>query len=193
MQGGPAGDLYVVIEVREHAIFQRDGKHLFCEVPISFADAALGAELEVPTLDGRVKLKVPEGTQTGKQFRLRGKGVSPVRGGGVGDLMCRVVVETPVKLMTQCQSWSLTEMCDLILSTKRHEVDHEDALKSWASTAQGFWEYLLHCEVDAHFIAILFIIRGSLLLTVSLVRADVLPTIELMKQNVLVPLSTSTT
>ncbi len=96
--GGPAGDLYVVVNVREHAIFQRDGKHLYCDVPISFADAALGGELEVPTLDGRVKLKIPEGTQTGKQFRLRGKGVAPVRGGGAGDLMCRVAVETPVHL-----------------------------------------------------------------------------------------------
>jgi molecular chaperone DnaJ len=96
--GGPAGDLYVVVSVREHAIFQRDGKHLYCEVPISFADAALGGELEVPTLDGRVKLKIPEGTQTGKLFRLRGKGVAPVRGGGAGDLMCRVAVETPVHL-----------------------------------------------------------------------------------------------
>lgn len=96
--GGPAGDLYVVVNVREHAIFQRDGKHLYCDVPISFADAALGGELEVPTLDGRVKLKIPEGTQTGKLFRLRGKGVAPVRGGGAGDLMCRVAVETPVHL-----------------------------------------------------------------------------------------------
>ncbi|WP_417662884.1 molecular chaperone DnaJ [Pseudomonas sp.] len=96
--GGPAGDLYVVVNVREHTIFQRDGKHLYCEVPISFADAALGGELEVPTLDGRVKLKIPEGTQTGKLFRLRGKGVAPVRGGGAGDLMCRVAVETPVHL-----------------------------------------------------------------------------------------------
>lgn len=96
--GGPAGDLYVVVNVREHDIFQRDGRDLYCEVPISFADAALGGELEVPTLDGRVKLKIPEGTQTGKLFRLRGKGVTPVRGGAPGDLMCRVVVETPVKL-----------------------------------------------------------------------------------------------
>lgn len=96
--GGPTGDLYVVINVREHAIFQRDGKHLYCEVPISYTDAALGGELEVPTLDGRVKLKIPEGTQTGKQFRLRGKGVAPVRGGAAGDLMCRVAVETPVNL-----------------------------------------------------------------------------------------------
>ncbi|WP_299734967.1 molecular chaperone DnaJ [uncultured Endozoicomonas sp.] len=98
VNGGPAGDLYVQVSVADHAIFQRDGKHLYCEVPITFVDAALGGELEVPTLDGRVKLKIPEETQTGKLFRLRGKGVLPVRGGSAGDLMCRVVVETPVKL-----------------------------------------------------------------------------------------------
>lgn len=97
-QGGPNGDLFVVINVREHHIFQRDGRDLHCEVPISIVDATLGGELEVPTLDGRVNLKIPEGTQTGKVFRLRGKGITPVRGGGVGDLMCHVVVETPVKL-----------------------------------------------------------------------------------------------
>lgn len=98
--GGPTGDLYVQIEVRDHKIFSRDGEHLFCEVPISFVDAALGGELKVPTLDGRVNLKIPAETQTGKQFRLRGKGVdvSQVRGGGTGDLYCRVNVETPVKL-----------------------------------------------------------------------------------------------
>lgn len=96
--GGPAGDLYVQVSVKEHEIFQRDGKNLYCEVPISFADAALGGELDVPTLDGRVKLKVPHETQTGKLFRLRGKGVAPVRGGAPGDLMVRVVVETPVNL-----------------------------------------------------------------------------------------------
>lgn len=96
--GGPAGDLFVQINVREHNIFERDGKHLYCEVPISFIDAALGGELEVPTLDGRVKLKIPEETQTGKLFRLRGKGVTPVRGGSTGDLLCRVVVETPSSL-----------------------------------------------------------------------------------------------
>ncbi len=96
--GGPSGDLYVQISVRDHQLFERDGKHLYCEVPISFVDAALGGELEVPTLDGRVKLKIPAETQTGKLFRLRGKGVVPVRGGSAGDLMCRVVVETPVNL-----------------------------------------------------------------------------------------------
>lgn len=96
--GGPPGDLYVQVNVRAHSIFERDGRNLYCEVPISFVDAALGGELEVPTLDGRVKLKVPAETQTGKMFRLRGKGVVPVRGGTAGDLMCKVVVETPINL-----------------------------------------------------------------------------------------------
>ena len=96
--GGPPGDLFVQIAVRQHPLFERDGRHLYCEVPISFADAALGGELEVPTLDGRVKLKIPSETQTGKMFRLRGKGVKPVRGGPVGDLLCRAVVETPINL-----------------------------------------------------------------------------------------------
>jgi len=99
--GGPKGDLYVQVNVREHEIFQRDGKNLYCEIPIDFVDAALGGELEVPTLDGRVKLKVPPETQTGKLFRLRGKGVKPVRGGSVGDLLCRVAVETPVNLTSK--------------------------------------------------------------------------------------------
>ena len=84
--------------VREHDIFQRDGDNLFCEVPISFVDASLGGELDVPTLNGKVKLKVPAETQSGKIFRLRGKGVAPVRGGAPGDLLCKVVIETPVKL-----------------------------------------------------------------------------------------------
>lgn len=95
--GAPAGDLYVVIHVKAHHIFERDGNNLYCEVPISFTMAALGGEIEVPTLDGRVKLKIPEETQTGKLFRMRGKGVTS-RGGYTGDLICRIVVETPVKL-----------------------------------------------------------------------------------------------
>jgi len=134
VQGGPAGDLYVVIAVREHAIFPRDGKHLFCEVPISFADAALGAELEVPTLDGRVKLKVPEGTQTGKQFRLRGKGVSPVRGGGVGDLMCRVVVETPVKLSRRQR-----ELMEEFRSTLEGDSCHSPNATGWFEGVKRFF------------------------------------------------------
>ncbi|MEH6625650.1 MAG: molecular chaperone DnaJ [Motiliproteus sp.] len=98
MHGGPSGDLFVQVSVREHRIFQRDGRNLYCEVPVSFVDAALGGEIEVPTLEGRVKLKVPEETQSGKMFRLRGKGVAPVRGGAAGDLMCKISVETPVNL-----------------------------------------------------------------------------------------------
>ena len=81
VSGGSSGDLYVQVNVKEHRIFKRDGKDLYCEVPISFTDAALGGELEVPTLDGRVMLKIPVGTQTGKLFRMRAKGVKPVRGG----------------------------------------------------------------------------------------------------------------
>ncbi|APC10380.1 MULTISPECIES: molecular chaperone DnaJ [Providencia] len=96
--GAPSGDLFVQVHVLPHNIFERDGNNLHCEVPINFADAALGGEIEVPTLDGRVKLKIPAETQTGKIFRMKGKGVKSVRGGLQGDLMCHIVVETPVKL-----------------------------------------------------------------------------------------------
>lgn len=96
--GAPSGDLYVQVQVSKHPIFEREENNLYCEVPINFAVAALGGEIEVPILDGRVKLKVPAETQTGKLFRMRGKGVKSVRGGNQGDLLCRVVVETPVKL-----------------------------------------------------------------------------------------------
>ena len=96
--GAPAGDLYVQVNVRDHEIFVRDENHLYCEVPISFVTAALGGEIEVPTLGGKVKLKVPKETQTGKMFRLRGKGVKSVRSSSTGDLMCKVVLETPINL-----------------------------------------------------------------------------------------------
>ncbi len=96
--GGPAGDLYVEVRVREHAIFEREGANLSCEVPISFTAAALGGTVEVPTLDGEVVLKIPAETQSGRVFRVRNKGVVPVRGGSAGDLFCRVVIETPVNL-----------------------------------------------------------------------------------------------
>ena len=98
---GQSGDLYVEVVVREHEIFQRDGADLYMDVPVSIADAALGKEMEIPTLDGRVSLKIPEGTQTGKLFRLRGKGVKPVRTSMQGDLLCRIVIETPVNLTTR--------------------------------------------------------------------------------------------
>src|SRR6202007_1230293 len=99
--GGPHGDLYVEVHVREHPIFERDGIHLSCEVPVSFATAALGGAVGVPTLEGDVALKVPAETQSGRVFRLRDKGVKPVRGGARGDLFCRVVVETPVHLSAE--------------------------------------------------------------------------------------------
>ncbi|MFS1703252.1 molecular chaperone DnaJ [Aestuariibacter sp. GS-14] len=99
--GAPPGDLYVQVHVREHDIFTRDGNNLYCEVPLSFTTAALGGELQVPTLEGKVKLKISPETQTGRMFRLRGKGVKSVRSGVVGDLLCKVVVETPVNLSSK--------------------------------------------------------------------------------------------
>ncbi len=99
--GGPSGDLYVVIHVREHALFLREGDEVLCEVPISFQQAALGAHVEVPTLDGKIKMKIPAGTQTGKVFRLKGHGVPHLNGGGRGDHHVRLVVETPTELTRQ--------------------------------------------------------------------------------------------
>lgn len=119
--GGPSGDLFVQVSVRDHAIFERDGKHLYCEVPISFIDAALGGELEVPTLESRVKLKIPAETQTGKLFRLRGKGIKPVRGGAVGDLLVRVIVETPVNLNSR-QKELLKEFQSAMDESQKHHA-----------------------------------------------------------------------
>ena len=99
--GGPPGDLYVEVHVREHPIFERDGAHLSCEVPLSFATATLGGNVDVPTLDGEVSLKIPPESQSGRVFRLRGKGIKPARGGEQGDLFCRVAIETPVKLSAE--------------------------------------------------------------------------------------------
>jgi molecular chaperone DnaJ len=135
-QGGPPGDLYVQVHVREHPIFSRDESHLYCEVPIAFTTAALGGELEVPTLDGKVKLKIPEGTQTGKMFRMRGKGVKPVRGGPQGDLICRVVVETPVKL-TDHQRDLLAQLDE---SLKGGGRKHSPNAHSWVDSVKGFFE-----------------------------------------------------
>jgi len=98
VNGGPAGDLYVVISLKEHPVFKRDGDDLHCEMPISFVIAALGGEVEIPTLDGHAKIKIPAETQTGKIFRLRGKGIKGVRSHAPGDLLCHMLVETPVNL-----------------------------------------------------------------------------------------------
>jgi len=109
MHGAPSGDLYVQVSVREHKIFVREANNLYCEVPISFTTAGLGGEIQVPTLDGRAKLKIPSETQTGKMFRMRGKGVKSVRSGAQGDLICKVVIETPVNL-NERQRELLTEL-----------------------------------------------------------------------------------
>ena len=98
VNGGPPGDLYVQIHLKAHAIFQREGDDLHCEMPVSFATAALGGEIEIPTLDGQARIRIPHETQSGKVFRLRGKGIKGVRSREPGDMLCHVVVETPVNL-----------------------------------------------------------------------------------------------
>lgn len=109
VNGGPSGDLYVVIHLKAHSVFQRDHNDLHCEMPISFSTAALGGEIEIPTLDGHAKIKIPAETQTGKVFRLRGKGIQGVRTHAPGDLLCHVQIETPVSL-TERQKELLREL-----------------------------------------------------------------------------------
>ncbi|MGH8504303.1 MAG: molecular chaperone DnaJ [Gammaproteobacteria bacterium] len=135
-QGGRAGDLYVQIRVKPHALFKRDGQNLICQVPVSFTTAALGGELEVPTLNGRAKLKIPAETQTGKPFRLRGKGVKPVRGGTEGDLICQVVVETPVNLTKRQRE--LMEELDKTLADGGER--HNPQAQSWLNGVKHFFE-----------------------------------------------------
>lgn len=135
--GAQAGDLYINIVVKDHELFKRDGNDLYCDVPIPFVTAALGGELEVPTLlGGRVRVRIPEGTQTGKQFSLRGKGVSSVHGGGPGDLICRVVVETPV---------SLSKRQKELLKEFQQELDgdankkHSPKVSSWFESVRNLF------------------------------------------------------
>jgi molecular chaperone DnaJ len=136
--GGPPGDLYVEVRVREHPIFERDGAHLSCEVPVSFATATLGGSVEVPTLGGNTTIKVPAETQSGRVFRLRDKGIRPVRGGATGDLFCRVVVETPVHL-TREQKDLLKKFDETLRKdTKRHHPREE----SWLDGVKRFFSSL---------------------------------------------------
>lgn len=133
MRGGPAGDLYIFIEVSEHQIFQRDGLDLYCRVPVSFTKAALGGEVEVPTIDGgRSRVKVPAGAQSGKQLRLRGKGMPALRGGGHGDMLIELGVETPVNL-TPRQKELLREFDSL------GEDNHPEG-SSFFSKVRSFWD-----------------------------------------------------
>ncbi|MGE3480786.1 MAG: molecular chaperone DnaJ [Gammaproteobacteria bacterium] len=136
--GGPAGDLYVLIRVRPHPIFVREGTDLHCEMPISFVTAAIGGDLDVPTLDGRVTLKVPGETQTGRLFRLRGKGVRSVQGGAVGDLLCRVVVETPVNLSEQQKD----QLREFERTLQEKNESHSPRARSWLDGVKKFFEDL---------------------------------------------------
>jgi molecular chaperone DnaJ len=134
--GGPAGDLYVEIRVREHPIFERDGSNLSCEVPVSFVTAALGGSVDVPTLDGNVAVKIPGETQSGRVFRLKEKGVKPVRGGPTGDLFCRVVVETPVNL-TDEQKEILHQFDEVMHNSSRNHSPRE---RTWLDGVKRFFE-----------------------------------------------------
>jgi molecular chaperone DnaJ len=133
--GGSAGDLYVVVNLKQHPVFQRDGADLHCEMPISFATAALGGEIEIPTLEGHAKIKIPAETQTGQVFRLKNKGIRPVRGSVVGDLYCHVSLETPVKL-TSRQKDLLREF----ESINEQDPDaHSPRAKNWFDKVREFF------------------------------------------------------
>ncbi|WP_094752192.1 molecular chaperone DnaJ [Psychromonas sp. CD1] len=129
-RGATSGDLYVQMHVREHDVFVRDGNNLYCEVPISFSEAALGGEIEVPTLDGRVKLKISAETQTGRMYRMRNKGVKSVRSHATGDLMCKVIIETPVKLSAKQRELLKEFENSCASSPKVHKPKSEGFLKN---------------------------------------------------------------
>ena len=133
--GGPSGDLYVQIHIKPHQVFQRDHDDLHCEMPVSFTIAALGGEIEIPTLDGMARIKIPAETQSGKVFRLRGKGIKGVRSHSHGDLMCHVVVETPVSL-TERQKELLRELEAINLQDGSR---HNPRAKSWMDKVNFFW------------------------------------------------------
>lgn len=133
LRSGPSGDLYIFIEVKEHAIFQRDGVHLFCRVPVTMATAAMGGEVEVPTIDGgKSRVKVPAGSQTGKQMRLRGKGMPALRGGSAGDMLIELAVETPVNLTSRQK--------ELLREFEKLSEDNNPEGSSFFSKVKGFWD-----------------------------------------------------
>ncbi|THD85403.1 molecular chaperone DnaJ [Aliigemmobacter aestuarii] len=133
LRGGPSGDLYIFIEVREHAIFQRDGVHLFCRVPVPMTTAAMGGEVEVPTIDGGMsRVKVPAGSQSGKQMRLRGKGMPALRGGGAGDMLIELAVETPVNLTARQK--------ELLREFEKLSSENNPEGSSFFSKVRNFWD-----------------------------------------------------
>jgi molecular chaperone DnaJ len=135
--GTVPGDLYVEVRVREHVIFQREGDDLHCDIPIRFAQAALGAELKVPTLEGEAVITIPPETQTGKLFRLRGKGVKSVRSGRTGDLICRVAIETPIRLTTEQRD--LLQQFEATFSGDE-AAEHSPRNSSWLDGVKRFWD-----------------------------------------------------
>jgi molecular chaperone DnaJ len=135
MNGGPSGDLYVQLSIQAHPVFNREGDDLHCEMPISFATAALGGSVEIPTLDGVAEIKVPAETQSGRTFRLRGKGIKGVRSSQPGDLYCHVVIETPVNL-TARQKELLREFDE---STKKDAGSHSPREKSFMDKMKDFF------------------------------------------------------
>lgn len=134
--GGGPGDLFVQVNVKQHSIFERHDNDLHCEVPISFVESALGGSIEVPTLEGRVTLKIPAETQTGKVFRLRGKGMKSVRGYAQGDLLCKVVIETPINLSRK-QKDLLSKFHESLDETKGN---HSPRSNSWFAGVKKFFE-----------------------------------------------------
>ncbi len=133
MRSGPTGDLYIFIEVQEHALFQRETNNLFCRVPVSMVDAAMGGDIEVPTIDGgRSRVKIPEGSQTGRQMRLRGKGMPALRSGGPGDMFIELSVETPVKLTSKQK--------ELLREFDKLSVENNPQSAGFFSAVKNFWD-----------------------------------------------------
>ena len=133
LRGGPAGDLYIFIEVREHKIFQRDGNSLFCRIPVSMSGAALGGDIEVPTMDGgRSRVKIPAGSQSGRQMRLRGKGMPSIKSAQKGDMFIEIAVETPVNLTSKQR--------ELLREFEALSEDNNPESKSFFSSVKSFWD-----------------------------------------------------
>ena len=133
MRGGPAGDLYIFIEVQEHDLFERDGSNLFCRVPVSMSTAALGGSIEVPTIDGgRGRVQIPVGSQLGRQMRLRSKGMPPLRGGGTGDMIIELAVETPVNLTGRQK--------ELLREFEKESSNNNPESSSFFSSVKSFWD-----------------------------------------------------
>ena len=133
MRGGPTGDLYIFVEVQEHPLFQRQGPHLYCQVPVSMSSAALGGDIEVPTIDGgRSRVKIPAGSQSGRQMRLRSKGMPAIRGGGQGDMLIELAVETPVNLTSQQK--------ELLRQFEKLSKDNNPKSSTFFSAVKSFWD-----------------------------------------------------